>query len=53
MIETDAYHIKDVRTVRNRTRFVRFRTVLYIFFISEISYLTDNRIFIFLAWLLC
>lgn len=52
-METDNYHIEDVRTVRNRTRFVRFRTVLHIFFISEIPYLFDNHIFIFVAWLLC
>ena len=33
-IETDAYHIEDVRTVRYRTSFVRFRTFfLYLEFL--------------------
>ena len=48
-METDNYHIEDVRTVRNRTHFVRFRTVSHAFFISGISYLADNHIFIFMA----
>lgn len=48
-METDNYHIEDVRTVRNRTRFVRFRTVSHIFFMSRISYLIDNHAFIFVA----
>ena len=48
-METDTYHIEDVRTVRNRTRFVRFRTVSHVFFIFGISYLLDNHIFIFVA----